>query len=357
MGVKLSRRGRWAVPVIAVAVTGGVIAGTQIPSAQASPVLPARTPGQLLAEINQDAEAAAADRHRGGDDLARPAAAAAGRQPDVAVVAAHRLAHDQGLLPERAALPAVGAAADERDRRHQDREPRCGSGRAPATRSPSSPRPRQSRKARAKQKLPASAVLTPQQAANEMLKAVGKTTLVSVQANVIVADEPAYQLVLKPQGRPLADRQGDDRGRRQVRRAAAGPGIRQGRLRPGVPVRLHRASMFTAPAAANFDFTPPPARRVKVNASDRQRDAGRAARSGDHERLRHLRHRAGSRWWRSRSKISFRHSDTGGGPASNAAHCPVGGGQAGSAATARRSSARCSARPSRCTAPGGAARC
>ena len=54
MRVTLSRRGRWAVPIIAVAVTGGVIAGTQIPSAQASPVLPVRTPGQLLAEINQD---------------------------------------------------------------------------------------------------------------------------------------------------------------------------------------------------------------------------------------------------------------------------------------------------------------
>src|SRR3984885_7613787 len=49
-------------------------------------------------------EAAAADRHRGGDDLPRAAAAAAGRKSDAAVVAAHRLAHDQGLLPERAAL-------------------------------------------------------------------------------------------------------------------------------------------------------------------------------------------------------------------------------------------------------------
>ena len=40
--------------------------------------------------------------------------------------------------------------------------------------------------------------LTPQQAANQVLAAVGKTTLVSVQANVMVAGEPSYQLVLAP---------------------------------------------------------------------------------------------------------------------------------------------------------------
>ena len=140
MRVKLSRRARWAVPVIAVAVTGGVIAGMQIPAAQASPVLPARTPAQLLAEINRT-QAAAADRHRGGDDLPRPAAAAAGRQPDVAVVAAHRLAHGQGLLPERAALPAVGAAAGVETDVIGPTAPSCGSGSPPATRSPSSRRP------------------------------------------------------------------------------------------------------------------------------------------------------------------------------------------------------------------------
>ncbi len=45
---------------------------------------------------------------------------------------------------------------------------------------------------------PTGAPLTPQQAANEVLKKVGQTTLVSVQANVMVAGEPAYQLVLAP---------------------------------------------------------------------------------------------------------------------------------------------------------------
>src|SRR5437588_4872941 len=48
---KLSRRARWAIPAGALVVTGGVLAGTLISSAQAAPGLPARTAAQLLAEV------------------------------------------------------------------------------------------------------------------------------------------------------------------------------------------------------------------------------------------------------------------------------------------------------------------
>ena len=54
--MKLSRRGRWAIPATALVVTGGVIAGLSIPAAQASPALPARTPAQLLAQVSADAK-------------------------------------------------------------------------------------------------------------------------------------------------------------------------------------------------------------------------------------------------------------------------------------------------------------
>ncbi len=40
--------------------------------------------------------------------------------------------------------------------------------------------------------------LTPQQAASQALKAVGPSTSVSVQRNMSVAGQPAYQLVLSP---------------------------------------------------------------------------------------------------------------------------------------------------------------
>src|SRR4029077_7663820 len=48
---KLSRRARWAIPAGALVVTGGVLAGSLISSAQAAPGLPARTPAQLLAQV------------------------------------------------------------------------------------------------------------------------------------------------------------------------------------------------------------------------------------------------------------------------------------------------------------------
>ena len=47
----MSRRARWAVPGAAVVATGAVIAALQIPAAQASPNLPAKTPAQLLASL------------------------------------------------------------------------------------------------------------------------------------------------------------------------------------------------------------------------------------------------------------------------------------------------------------------
>src|ERR1700722_9630042 len=48
---KLPRRLRWAVPAAALVAVGGVIAAVQIPVAQASPALPARTAAQLLADV------------------------------------------------------------------------------------------------------------------------------------------------------------------------------------------------------------------------------------------------------------------------------------------------------------------
>ena len=48
---KLPRRMRWAVPAAALIATGGVIAGFQMPVAQASPSLPARTAAQLLTDV------------------------------------------------------------------------------------------------------------------------------------------------------------------------------------------------------------------------------------------------------------------------------------------------------------------
>ena len=120
------------------------------------------------------------------------------------------------------------------------------------------------------QKLPTGPVLTPQQAANEILQAVGKTTLVSVQDNVSVANEPAYQLVLKPKDhRSLI-------GRVVIAvDAKYGMPLRvqvfaKGDSGPAFQVGYTQLSMNTAPAAANLNFTPPRGASVdKVNMADK----------------------------------------------------------------------------------------
>jgi outer membrane lipoprotein-sorting protein len=105
--------------------------------------------------------------------------------------------------------------------------------------------------------------LTPQQAANQVLAAVGKTTLVSVQANVMVAGEPSYQLVLAPKDQ----------------RSLVGRVVIAVDGKYGVPLRVqlyakgasspafqvgYTALQWIAPAPANFSFTPPKGASVDV---------------------------------------------------------------------------------------------
>lgn len=103
---------------------------------------------------------------------------------------------------------------------------------------------------------------TPQQAARQILAALGPTTTVSVQNNVTVAGQAAYQISLAPKDhRSLV-------GRIQVAIDAA----RHFPLRLQVFARGSAAPAFQVgftsltfgrPAASNFSFTPPPGAKVK----------------------------------------------------------------------------------------------
>jgi outer membrane lipoprotein-sorting protein len=114
---------------------------------------------------------------------------------------------------------------------------------------------------RFKDHVQAGPVLTPQQAANEVLQAVGKTTTVSVQTNVLVAGEPAYQLVLAPKDK----------------RSLIGQVVIAIDGKYGVPLRVQVFAKgatspafqvgftqiaFVTPASANLQFTPPPGAKV-----------------------------------------------------------------------------------------------
>jgi outer membrane lipoprotein-sorting protein len=119
--------------------------------------------------------------------------------------------------------------------------------------------------ARAAKPVPSTAPLTPQQAANQVLATVGPTTAVSVDSNVTVAGQAAYELVLAPKdARSLVG---------QVRIAVDGSN--------GVPLRVqvlargattpafqvgYTSIQFVTPAPAELSFTPPPG--AKVTQSD-----------------------------------------------------------------------------------------
>ncbi len=103
--------------------------------------------------------------------------------------------------------------------------------------------------------------LTPQQVADQVLAKVGPTTTVSVDDNVTVAGEAAYQLVLAPksagslisQVRVAIDARHNVPLRVQVvARDAADPAIQVG----------FSSVSFGRPAAQNFTFTPPAGAQV-----------------------------------------------------------------------------------------------
>lgn len=103
---------------------------------------------------------------------------------------------------------------------------------------------------------------TPQAAASQLLKAIGPTTVVSVQSNVSVAGRSAYQLSFAPKssqslvGRVLL-----------AIDAKSGIPLRievYGRGSAGLAYSLGYTSLsFGTPAASNFTFTPPPGATVK----------------------------------------------------------------------------------------------
>jgi outer membrane lipoprotein-sorting protein len=266
---RLSRRTRWAVPAGALVVTGACLAGTMITAAQAAPGLPARSPAQLLAEVADSTTPPLTGTVVETAAFGLPALPATGNPTSLSslLTGSHtvrvwysspghfRLSVPESLsesdvirdgstawlwqstlnkvtkftLPEHAARPTV----------------------------PDQP-------------------LTPQQAAQQVLAAVGPTTTVSVATNVTVAGQPAYALVLAPKdARSLVG---------QVQIAIDG--------RNGVPLRLqvfargasspafqvgYTAIQFVTPAPADLSFTPPPGSTVtQVNLAGGHETKGQA---------------------------------------------------------------------------------
>ena len=261
---KLSRRARWAVPAGALAITGAVLAGSLISVAQASPGLPPRTAAQLLAQVGDSVTPPLTGTVVETTSLGLPSLPGAADPTSIAslLTGSHTIRvwyagprHFRLAVPEP--LSETDVIADGNTAWLWDSA-------ANSVTEYTLPAHQQ-----APTTQPTSAPLTPQQAAQQVLTKVGKTTTVSVDSNVTVAGQPAYELVLAPKdSRSLIG---------QVQIAIDG--------RNGVPLRLqvyargasspafqvgYTAIEFVTPAPADLTFSPPPGAKVtKENLSDR----------------------------------------------------------------------------------------
>jgi outer membrane lipoprotein-sorting protein len=258
-----SRRARWAVPAGAVAVVAAVTAGSMVSTAAASPALPARTPSQLLAAL---AGQAGSPPPMSGTvtesaDLGIP------QLPGMAspssalsmLAGSHTINFSYGGPAKlRLALPVPLGETDvvrngstawiwqssTDSVRKITLPPRAAGGTglpAPGT-TPGT----------------GTAVpLTPQQAAQQLLAAVGPTTSVRTGPSTSIAGEDAYQLIIAPRDhRSLV-------GQVIVALDAAHPGVvlsvqvfARGAGTAAFSTAFQTVS-FAGPPAATFDFTPP----------------------------------------------------------------------------------------------------
>jgi outer membrane lipoprotein-sorting protein len=277
--MKLSRRARWAVPGTAVAVAAVTVAALQIPAAQASPNLPNRTPAQLLASISTDAKVPPmTGTVVETASLGLPQLPQTGNTASMAslLTGSHTMkVYYQDGKHYRLSIPQPSSETDviadgtktwlwnsTDDSVAEFTQPANAKHTAP--RAPKTP-------------------LTPQQAANQVIASVGKTTVVSVQANVMVAGEPSYQLVLAPKDS----------------RSLVGKVVIAIDGKYGVPLRVqlyakgasspafqvgYTALQWTTPDPANFSFTPPKGASVDVvNLKDEAKSAsggGSSAQAG-----------------------------------------------------------------------------
>jgi outer membrane lipoprotein-sorting protein len=263
---KLSRRGRWVVPAGVVAAVAAVGIASAITVAQAAPALPPRTPAQLLAAVAGDAGHVPPLTGTVVETASLGIPQLPGAENPSSLTSLLAGSHTLKIWyggPERLRL-AAPVQMDESDLIRNGNT-------AWLWQSSSNSVTRFTLPAghgeRAREPVMPHAPATPQQAAQQALKAAGPSTRVTTEANVTVAGQAAYQLVLAPKasGSQIAkitialDAQHLSVPLRvQIfAKGAASPVFQVG----------YTSISFVTPAASNFTFTPPPGAKVHTATS------------------------------------------------------------------------------------------
>ncbi|HEY7432027.1 MAG TPA: hypothetical protein VH641_14995 [Streptosporangiaceae bacterium] len=251
---ELPRRARWALPAAAVAVVAAVGTASAITVAEAAPALPARTPAELLAAVAGETGPPPALTGTVVETASLGIPQLPGAADPTSIASLLSGSHTLKIWyadPShiRLAVPVTMGESDLIRNGSSVWIWQSSNNTATHLQFPAAP-------PGMREHTPKLSV-TPQQAAKQVLAAVGPTTVVSTQSNVTVAGQPAYQLVLAPKDhRSLVGK---------VTIAVDGQ-------HPGVPLRLqvfargattpsfsvgYTSISFVRPAAANFQFTPP----------------------------------------------------------------------------------------------------
>lgn len=261
---KFSRRARWAVPSGAVAAVGVVVAGSVLTSAQAAPSLQVRTPAQLIAAIagNKSVPTSLSGTIVANAALGLPDLPGTGDPASIAsLLAGSHTIKIWYARPGQLRL-ALPVPLGETDLRVNGRQAWLWDSQRNTATHILLP----ARQGVAGLPSPAASAVsppTPQQVARQLLAAVGPTTTLGVQSNVMIAGRAAYQLTLAPKnaqsliGRVAIAVDGSRYFPLRVQvfaRGAASPAFQIG----------YTAISFARPAASNFAFTPPPGAKVKT---------------------------------------------------------------------------------------------
>jgi hypothetical protein len=256
------------VPAGVLIITGGVLAGSLISAAQASPGLAPRSPAQLLAQVADSAAPPLTGTVVQTASLGLPSLPGTASPTSIASLLTGSHTVNVWYAGPRHFRLAVPGPLSETDLITDGDTAWLWQSTANAVTQYALPAHGSDPQAQ-----PASPALTPQQAAQQVLAAVGQTTTVSVDSSVTVAGQPAYELVLAPRdSRSLVG---------QVQIAVDG--------RNGVPLRLqvyargasspafqvgYTSIQFVTPAPAELSFTPPPSAKVtKVSLGSRPSSA------------------------------------------------------------------------------------
>jgi outer membrane lipoprotein-sorting protein len=258
---KFSRRGRWVVPAGVVAAVVGVGIASAITVAQAAPALPPRTPAQLLAAVAGDHTAPPPLTGTVVETAALGIPQLPGSQDPNSITSLLAGSHTLkiwygGPRKLRLAAPVQLGETDLirngttawlwQSNSNSVTRYQIPAGHGDHAREPAMPQ----------------APLTPQQAAQQVLKVAGRSTRVTTEANVTVAGQAAYQLVLAPKA------SGSQIARITIALDAQHLSVplrvqvfAKGTASPVFQVGYTSIS-FVAPAASNFSFTPPPGAKV-----------------------------------------------------------------------------------------------